>query len=182
MARTVVKTVEVFKVTELNGVNYRNALESASRQRMEDWGEFSSSELLTSMQKAAEYFGLEVVDWSIGIFDRSWIKIDSDRFDDEQAPFAVEWLRENLKAGQDGSCPFTGVYYDGYFFDYFKDHEMPTGDDPEKVKRVLTKAIIRMMTLAIGDAENSLLSDEDTLEYIDGQELEFTGDGEVFYG
>lgn len=177
MARTITKVETIYKMNELAGVNYRNAIDSVSRLRMEFWGEFNGSELVDSMKKAAEHFGMRLDDYQVGLFTRSYVEVDTLGFDDEQSPYAVEWLEHNLPAGVDGSCPFTGVYYDAYFFDYFKDNGIPTA---KTVKREIVKAIMHMMKAAISTEENSILSDEDTLEHIEANEYEFHGDGTIY--
>lgn len=177
MARTVTKVETIYQVNELTGVNYRNALDSVSRLRTEFWGEFNGAELVASMEKASEYFGMRVYDYQVSLFSRSYIEIDTEGFDDEQSPYAVEWLEHNLQAGMDGSCPFTGVYYDCFFFDYFKDNGIPT---TKTVKREIVRAIMYMMKAAISNEENSILSDDDTLDHIVANELEFLGDGTIY--
>lgn len=180
--RTIVNTIEVFKIEELTGVNRRNALEATSRQAHELWVEIESHDLIESMSKAAEHFGLRVIDYSVGLFSRSYVKIDTGYFDEEQAEYAVEWINENHKDGREGSCPFTGVDYDCYFFDYFGDADMELGLTEENVQEHIVRAIVHMLEKAVYNAEADVTNDDYLLDCIAGEEYEFTSDGEIYRG
>ena len=177
--RTIVKTIEVYELNELKGVNYRNAVESVSRQASEFWTEFESFELLESMKKSAEHFGMQVTNYSIGLFDRSYVKVETGCFDEEQAEYAVKWIADNYEAGADGTCPFTGVYFDSYFFDYFVKNGVPTEDN---VKDEIVRAIGYMLETAVDNAENDMMDDGYMLDYASNNELSFLSDGAIFHG
>lgn len=177
--RTITQTFEVYGIRELEGINRRNALTATSNLRVEAWQEFESQELLASMQRAAQYFGMSLSDWSFGLFSRSFVQVDASLFDDEQAPYALEWIKENHKAGREGSCPFTGHHYDCAFFDYFGDEVEAT---EANIKREIPRAIIYMMERVIDFTENDILDDEACEVYAEEQELEFFKDGTIYHG
>lgn len=176
--RTVTQSYEVYKLNELKGVNYRNAIEAVSRQRTEDWIELESHDLVRAMEEAADYFGLRVTDYSIGLFDRSYVSVDRGYEDKEREAEMVEYLEAYVPKGTDGLCPFTGVYFDGYFFDYFKEYGIPTTED---VREEIAKAIAYMLERSIDDAERSILDDDYSLTYADEEELEFHEDGAIHH-
>ncbi|PAE24057.1 hypothetical protein [Bacillus sp. 7894-2] len=169
----------VYKLNELTGINYRNAIDEISRARAEEWQEFDAEELLTSMRKAAEHFGMRVIDSSVNLFDSSHVLVDREGFDDEQAEHASQWINERYEDGVNGHCPFTGVHFDCYFFDVFK---AQGGAKPETVKQDIVRAITFMLEECVNNAEQSINDDEDSLEYADMHELEFYDDGRIYNG
>ncbi len=177
--KTIVKTFEVFELSELKGVNYRNALDAVSRQASEDWAEFESYELLESLKESAEHFGMKVTDYSIGLYDRSYVKVETGYFEEEQAEHAVQWIADNYKEGADGTCPFTGVYFDCFFFDYFVKNGVPTEDN---VKDEIVRAIGYMLETAVDNAEKDMMDDDSLLDYAISNELSFLSDGAIYHG
>lgn len=177
--RTITQTFEVYSIGELDGINRRNAITATSNLRVEAWQEFESGELLQSMQRAAQYFGMGLTDWSFGLFSKSFVQVDSSLFDDEQAPYALEWVKENHKEGREGSCPFTGHHFDCSFFDFFGDKVEST---EKTIKRDIVRAIIYMMEHVIDFTEADILDDEACETYAEEQGLEFFKDGTIFHG
>ncbi len=179
--RTITTITHVYTIDELTGVNKQNALEAVARQRTEDFMEFHSEELRKSMQKAAERFNVELSDWSFGLFNRSYVTVDMTGFptDEEEIKELVTWLNDHVDDGTNGDCPFTGVCYDSYFFDYFAHAGFAT---PDTVRNDIPRAITYMLRNALNDEENSILNDKDNEQYAIETELEFREDGTIFNG
>lgn len=176
--RKVVVEYNVCKLEELTGINYRNAIDTVSRLIIEEWNEFDSVALLDSMKGAAERFGLKVTKWSIGLFDRNHVTLNGGLFDEERATYVAKWINDNLEEGAEGSCPFTGVHFDSYFFDYFKEN----GVDEDNVKSDIVKAITYMLETCVDNAEKYAIDDESALEYAEANKLEFLEDGRLYNG
>jgi hypothetical protein len=175
--RTITKTYKVFKIGGLSGVNKQAALRAVERQRIEDFNEFHSMDLLDSMKAAAEQFQAELVNWDFGLFDRSSVIVATHRLTDEKA--ACRWINDNTASGVDGSCPFTGTSYDCLFFDYFKKNGATT---PSTVRSDIVKAISYMLKKAIDSEENSIMDEKYNEQYAKDQGLEFFEDGSIYHG
>ena len=179
MARTIVKTFEVFEMKELSGIARKNAIEATSRQAQDFWGSHEAYELVRSMEKAANTFGLKITSYSLGLFDSAEVVLDSSLFDQEQAEYAIEWIREHYKKGQDGSNPFTGCYFDCYFFDFFGDELEST---PDTILEDIESAIGFMLERAIDSAETDMLDEAYMADYARDNDFEFTADGDLYHG
>lgn len=179
--RTITITKNLYTIEELTGVNRENALDSVSRQRMEDFIEFHAEELRTSMQEAAERFGMTLRECNISLFDRSMVIVDPTGLpdDNEQLEDLAKWINVNTDDGTNGACPFTGVFYDCYFFDYFAHNGLAK---PDTLREDVTRAIAYMLKYAVKDAEESILDDTQCVEYAMENELEFLEDGTIFNG
>jgi len=176
--RKVTYTFNVLKLEELHGLNKRSAMDAIGRQMAEDWNEFTAHELIESMKESAYQFGMVVENWSFGLFSQdNWVNIDMEGFDDEDIPGALRWLNENMTNGLNGSCPFTGAYYDCLFFEYFK----RAGIEEVTLKRDIVRAITYMLEKSIEIAENDILNDDEVLRYATEKELEFFEDGRIYH-
>jgi hypothetical protein len=179
--RTVTTVTNLYTIEELGCANRTTALEAVARMREEDFNEFHSYDLVKSMTEAAEHFSMAITDYSIGLFDRSHVTVDTYHYmdlDNAEKNELVAWLNDNIEEGAKGSCPFTGVHYDCFFFDYFKKNG-PTSYNT--IHRDVPKAIVYMMEHVIDLEENSILDDKENEEYAKALDYEFRSDG-TYYG
>lgn len=172
---------KVFTIDELHG----EALAEATRQAAEKYqnihADISISEIVESARKAAEFFGMKLTDWSVGYYDRNYVQVDIDGYmsktNDEKNDL-VRWLNDNYEAGADGTCPFTGVIYDCYFFDYIKESGGVTYNNLHKI---VPEAIDYLVEKSVRDEEAMIENVEYMREYASESGWEFTEYGD-FYG
>lgn len=143
-------------------------------------------ELIDSIEKASEFFNFEITDYEVGIYeiyDRSYIEVSNDNYmelSNEEKNELVTWLRDNIESGADGTCPFTGVYYDCFFFDYFIRHdvEVTYNNLHKEVANALEFHLWRGVEALSEEHEN----DERYIEEANANEIEFYEDGRVYKG
>jgi hypothetical protein len=179
--RTVTTVTNVYTIEELGCANRTTALESVARMREEEFNEFGTAELVHSLEKAAEFFHMEITEGEVYIFHNSYVAIDTEGYEglpNAEKNHLVKRLNENIEKGSDGSCPFTGVHYDCYFFDYFKE-KGPTSYNT--IHKDVPKALVYMLEKAVEGEETLILSGEDNEQYAKENELEFRADGTIYY-
>lgn len=179
--REVVTTTKVYDIEELGHYSKERALRLVAERRHEDFMDFNSNELIESLREAGKHFYVDISNWSFGLFSTNVLRTNNTELvalDDEEKTELVEWLNDNIKSGSDGSCPFTGVCYDCYFFDYFKEN----GETSlETIDRDIGRALWYALNQAISDEEDSILDDEYNTTYAREMELEFTEEGGLYY-
>lgn len=177
------RTIEtkVFTINELKG----DELEEATKQAADMYAEYndhSFEEILESARKAAEHFGMKVTDWSVGYYNRNYIEVDTEGYmelSNDEKNALVRWLHDNIEIGSDGTCPFTGVMYDCYFFDYFM--RLPGDVSYNDIHKHIPEAIEYLVDKAVEGEENTIEDDDYMREYVEEMGWEFTEEGD-FYG
>lgn len=176
------RTIEfnVFTINELKG----EALTEATRQAANKYAEcndHSFSEIIESAKKAAEFFGMNLNDWSVGYYNHNFANVDIDGYMDksnDDKNELVRWLNDNYVEGADGTCPFTGVIYDCYFFDYIKE---TGGVTYNNLHKIVPEAIEYLVCKAASDEEKTIEDETCMQEYAGEMSWEFTEEGD-FYG
>jgi hypothetical protein len=179
--RKVTYTFDIYTLEELTGPNKRAALDAMGRDMTEQWNEFTSNEVLQTMNAIAHHFGMKLEKWCFGLFNGrngNTFKIDTGGFDEDEVDSLIEWIERNLEEGVNGSCPFTGVGFDCLFFDYFK----KAGIERDTLKRDIIRAIAYVMEKAVENGENEVLSDTSIMEYASNMMFEFHKDGRIYQG
>ncbi|WP_079516536.1 hypothetical protein [Rossellomorea marisflavi] len=182
--RTITRTYKVSSLEGLRGPNRQAALSAVARQREEEFNEFHSEELLNTLQAIALKFGALLKTWSFGLFSRSHVVVDTETMSEQVREQAVMWLNEHItyrrgELPEGCECPFTGVYYDEYFFDMLTQEEVLTVDN---VGSIIARGIAFTLNRAITTEEESIISQEENERYALDMGLEFLEDGSIYHG
>lgn len=178
--------MKIFTINELENASnsgYHNALTNISQRRQEDFTDSYSYEVVSTLEKITEKFHMTLRDYSIGLFSHSYVRIDTDYYmdlDNESKNELVDWLNDNMEEGKKGSCPFTGVIYDCYFFDEVINLVGFDGVTYNNLHSVVPQAMANALKSIINDEENTVLDDKYNHEYAEEMDLEFTENGEIF--
>lgn len=171
---------KVFTIDELEGEALTEAIKQVAEKYL-IYNDHILGEIVESAQKAAEFFHMKLVDWSVGYYNRNYATVEIDEYMDltnEEKNELVAWLNENYEEGSKGKCPFTGVMYDCYFFDYIKECGGVTYNNLHKI---VPEAIDYLVCKAMEDEENTVANDDYMFEYAYELGWEFYEDG-TFYG
>lgn len=175
------RTVET-KVYNFDELTDGAKIEALAKIREQYDTTFNMEEVLSTLEKAAEHFSMRVMDYGIGTYNRNFIEIDTEGYmnlTNADKNELVNWLNENIQSGSDGSCLFTGVIYDCFFFDYFMNDGVEVTFN--NLHNEVVNGINYAMEKGVESIENEFEDDEYIASFIEANEYEFTEDGQLFY-
>ena len=171
---------KLYGIDELSGEAKKHAIEETSRHYIESESMFTLDEIINTANEIAEAFDMRITNYSVGFFDRRYIDVDNYRYmeqDNETKNAYVKWINENMKAGVDGACQFTGVCWDAYFFDALMEYEEITYNNFHKI---VPQAIEDGVVLAIRSIEDASMDNELMYHEAVNNGLEFYEDGSIY--
>lgn len=172
-----------FKVYDIDELSEEAREKAINELREGDDFFWEVRELVDSIEKASEFFNFEVTDYEVGLYSRSYIEVSNANYmelSNEEKNELVKWLRDNIESGADGSCPFTGVYYDCFFFDYFIRHGVEVTYN--NLHKEVSNALEYQLDRGVEALEEEHGSDERYIEEANANEIEFYEDGRVYNG
>ena len=176
-------SVSLYQVKELNEKAKQKAIGEIQERREESFHDHAIHSFLKSAKRFAKKFGFELINFRVGLFGGGdFLKLSGRSFDlmtTKEKNELVKMMNETWKEETDGKCSLTGVDTDALFFDYFKEKNGTTIDT---FKEDIVNSADKAMYKIIRDYENSLMSDEDALEYAEYMDLEFYEDGSIYNG
>ena len=169
----------VYNIDELTGEARNVAISELSEVYSRFVTDLDIPELIQSIGKAGDAFGHALTDYSVGIYAHSYIEVSSDYWDDmdtEDQQAFINILKESAEDGRSGSCPFTGVYYDCFFFDYFKG----IGLTVDNFSYHVINAMDYMKTEGVKSIGSEIESVEVLEDFAEVNGYEFTENGNIF--
>lgn len=183
--RTIEKKIyTIDELKEVSASGYEKAIEAVSEQRQNNFYEFYALEIVNTLEKACEHFHMNLAYHSYGLYEGCFTRVGIEEYFDlsnAEKNYLVKWLNDNMQDGKDGSCPFTGVCYDSYFFDSIIEQVGLNGATYNNLHVIVPEAIDDCLRKAVTDEQNSIFNDEDCHNYAKDMELEFTEEGKIFY-
>lgn len=168
----------VYDIDELSEEAKEKAIETLRSEEDFFW---EVRELVNSIEVASKLFNFELTDYRVGLYDRSFIEVSNAVYmelPNSDRNFLVEWLRDNIISGSEGSCPFTGVYLDCYFFDYFIRYDVEVTYN--NLHKEVANALEYHLDRGVEALEEEHGSEERYIEIANANEIEFYEDGRVY--
>lgn len=193
------RTYMVFKFEELDKETKQKAIDIIKEQRQQESAPWSD-EVMDSLKAVFEKCnGIRLKDWSIGSYDRSYIRIEFDNgiAGELMGKRAIAWLENNFLsnlrigyndlrraeyrkygssyyAGQIKPCPLTGVCFDDDFINGLRE-DIEGGMTLNDAFHGLANTAQRM----IENEEEYYTSDESIKEYIHSNDFNFLENGKI---
>ena len=121
--KKIVEEYNVYTIDELKE-QFPDGYDKAIEREQEVWAETTfyseTGDFLASIKAILAELNGTLMDWSIGIYDRSYLRIDLDGYmeqDNHTRNELVKRFTDMIEKEKHGACSFTGVYTDCYFFD-----------------------------------------------------------------
>ncbi|MFQ3543599.1 hypothetical protein Q7A53_05890 [Halobacillus rhizosphaerae] len=176
---------KIYTIDELKKENkqgFENALQNISERRVQSFMDHYSSEMMDTLEAVAEKFYMEIMNYNYDLFSTSHITVNIDDYmelENSEKNNLVQWLKDNLQSGKDGSCPFTGVCYDADFFDQIE--QLSNGDiNYNNLHVLIPDAIEKTLNKILKYEGDNILNDNDNFRYAQEMELEFLESGEIY--
>lgn len=180
--RTIEKVFNVYTIDELTETAKEKALETMSEWYADDFANHYSEEFLKSAEAFAAKFNMKVTDWSIGLYDRNYITVDTQGYfelTNEERNALVKELNESFESESDGVCSLTGVYTDCYFFDYFTANGKTSYNS---IHKDIVEAVDFALRVFVSQEEENSRNEETLKELANRNEREFYENGTVYNG
>lgn len=178
--------IALYTIEELKKLDtgaYNEAIESIRYVRETDFYDFEVREILDTIKKVAEFFHMELTHYDIQLWGPSYVYINVSNYyalSEGKKQELSKWLQESLQEGMDGSCPFTGVVYDCYFFDKVDKLINGLGVDITNLDRLVPEALEEAVNQIVNDYERDTLNNESNEQYAIDNGLEFYENGVLF--
>lgn len=169
---------KVYDIDELGEEAKEKAIEKLRSEADFFW---EVRELVDSIEKASKFFSFELTDYRVGLYDRSYIEVSNANYmelSNEEKNELVKWLSDNIESGSDGTCPFSGMYFDCYFFDYFIRYDVEVSYN--NLHTEVINALEYQLERGIEALEEEHDSDERYIEEANANDIEFYEDGRVY--
>lgn len=179
------KEFTIYTIDELTGEARNHAIKDVQEDKLHAFNEYTSEEFATSVSKFLEKFGCSHGDMYLDVYNhgQSYIEVLTDNYfeqTNQERNELVKWLNDNIQAGSDGSCPFTGVFTDCYLFDYFIKEDR--GTSYNTLHKDIREAVDYALQ-AFLDSELENITDESECErYANDMGFEYLSNGERYIG
>ena len=180
--RKIEKVFNVYAINELTETAKEKAFETMWEWYADDFVNHYSEEFLKSAQAFVEKFNMKVTGWSIGLYDRNYIRVKTDDYfnlTNEERNALVKELNESFESESDGVCSLTGVYTDCYFFDYFTANGKTSYNS---IHKDIVEAVDYALRVFVSQEEENSRNEDVLKELAEGRELEFYENGTVYSG
>lgn len=184
----IIKEFNVYTIEELKEL-FPEAYEHAIEKEQEVWSEttfyYEADEFKSSIKETLKALSTDIQDWSIGIYDRSYMKINLEGYmalENSERNELVKQFADMIDKERKGACSFTGVYTDCYFFDGLAAYEdsiesLNYNNFHKAIEYAVDFAVSRFQT----DLESSYADNELHEENLRMNDCLFTEDGKPYY-
>lgn len=179
--KTITQTFNIYEITELEEEAKKEAIEQSRNQFQEMVSDFYYDEMLSTFKEVAKNLNINIVSWSIGCFNPNiYINLDITDYmelSNTEKNKLVDKVNQFIKSDDD--CPFTGVYTDCYFNDYFIKNNI-NKVTYNNLHKHITESFDWVLSKYINDIENNILNDDLMIEYSQDNNFMFLENGKIY--
>ncbi|AIA64157.1 hypothetical protein PHAGE6E_131 [Staphylococcus phage 6ec] len=179
--KTITQTFNIYEITELEEEAKQEAIEQSRNQFQEMVSDFYYDEMLSTFKEVAKNLNIDIVSWSIGCFNPNiYINLDITDYmelSNTEKNKLVDKVNQFIKSDDD--CPFTGVYTDCYFNDYFIKNNI-NKVTYNNLHKHITESFDWVLSKYINDIENNILNDDLMIEYSQDNNFMFLENGKIY--
>ena len=184
----IIKEFNVYTITELKEL-FPEGYEHAIEKEQEVWSEttfyYETDEFISSIKEILAALSANLEDWSIGIYERSYMCIDLEGYmslENSERNELVKQFAGMIDKERKGACSFTGVYTDCYFFDGLAAYEdsiesLNYNNFHKAIEYAVDFAVSRFQT----DLESGYEDNELHEQNLEANDCLFTEDGKPYY-
>lgn len=179
--KTITQTFNIYEITELEEEAKQEAIDQSRNQFQEMVSDFYYDEMLSTFKEVAKNLNIDIVSWSIGCFNPNiYINLDITDYmelSNTEKNKLVDKVNQFIKS--DNDCPFTGVYTDCYFNDYFIKNNI-NKVNYNNLHKHITESFDWVLSKYINDIENNILNDDLMIEYSQDNNFMFLENGKIY--